>query len=124
MAGQRLGAQAAPPQIPVPEGKLFRVVHDHGMNNLAQYCVGTLIITADSVTYQAEKATDGRRDQFQVKKSQIREARKNRLPMNQNGVMFPAFHLRMDNGINYNFALIDANNRGMIADQVLLEIGQ
>ena len=94
------------------------------MNNLASYCVGTLTISADSVIYQADMATDGRRDRFQIKRTEIQEAKRNRLPMNQNGVVFPAFHLRLTNGLNFNFALLDANNRGQAPDPVLLELIQ
>ncbi len=121
--GQRLGAQVAE-QPPVPEGKQFRVVHDHGMNNLLAYCLGTLTITSDSVIYQAEMANDGRRDQFHIRKAEIKEAKKNRLPMNQNGVVSPAFHLRLENGLNFNFALLDDNNRGLAPDPLLLELIQ
>lgn len=122
-SGQRLGA-AAIQQPAVPEGKQFRVVHQHGLNDLGLYCIGTLYISADSVIYQAEQATDGRRDQFHIKKTEIKEAKKNRIPINQNGVPFPAFHLRLANGLNFNFALLDDNNRGMSPDPVLLELIQ
>jgi hypothetical protein len=118
-AGQQVAGQQ-----PILEGKQFRVVHDHGFNNLVTYCVGTLTITADSVVYQASMANDGRRDQFRVRKTDIKEARKNRLPMNQNGLTFPAFHIRLQNGLNFNFALLDENNRGMDADPVLTELIQ
>jgi hypothetical protein len=116
---------AAPPQpAAVPGAKQFRVVHDHGINNLASYCIGTLTITPDSVFYEAAMATDGRRDQFRIAKTQVKEAKKNRLPMNQNGIVFPAFHLRLENGLNFNFALIDNNGRGLEPDPVLLEFIQ
>ena len=47
-AGQQVAGQQ-----PILEGKQFRVVHDHGFNNLVTYCVGTLTITAIRLSYQA-----------------------------------------------------------------------
>jgi len=123
VAGQRIGAEAAG-QPPAPEGKQFRVVHDHGMTTLTAYCIGTLTISADSVTYQASMATDGRRDQFHIKKTDVKEAKKNKLPLNQGSIMYPAFHLRLANGLNFNFAVLDENNRGLPPDAVLLEFIQ
>jgi len=42
--------------MPTGQGKAFRVVHDHAIGNLlSAFCVGTLYISADGVSYQAER---------------------------------------------------------------------
>jgi len=103
-------------------GKPYLVVHDHGIGMLAAYCIGTLYVSQDMVTFVAEKSTDGRMDRFQIKKSDIREAKKNRVPLGQNQVRFEAFHIRMQNGVNFNFARIDSEGRGLSPDDVLVDL--
>ena len=104
------------------QGMAFRVVHDHGIGTLAAYCVGMLTISADMVTYEAERSTDGRADRFEIKRTDIKEAKKNRIPMGQNQHYFEGFHIRMLNGSNYNFANIDEQGRGLNADAILMEL--
>ena len=118
IAGQQLAAPA------VPAGVQFRVVHAHGLNNLLSYCIGMMTITADSVIFQPIMATDGRLDNFTIKKSDIKEAQKNRFPFNQNGIVYPAFHIRLNSGLNFNFGVLDQNNRGVAADSLLLALTQ
>ena len=106
------------------KGTAYRVVHDHGMGMLQTWCAGTLIVSGDQIAFQADKATDGRLDRFIIKKSDIKEAKKNRLPLGQNGNFLEGFHIRLTNGVNYNFASIDQNGRGLSADPILMEIMQ
>lgn len=115
MPGQSLAGNAM-------NGMAFRVVHDHAMGTLSAFCVGTLYISGDTIVYEADRSTDGRADRFQIKKSDIKEARKNRLPMGQNQHYLEAFHIRLQNGANYNFANIDAQGRSLGADAVLMEL--
>jgi len=61
-------------------------------------------------------------DRFVIKKSDIKEAKKNRMPMGQTGNYFEGFHIRLANGVNYNFANIDENGRGLSADTILMEL--
>jgi hypothetical protein len=103
-------------------GTAFRVVHDHALGTLVSYCIGTLYISGDSVTYQAERSTDGRADRFQIKKTDIKEAKKNRMPMGRNPNLLEGFHIRLINGSNFNFAQIDGYGRGLSADAVLMEL--
>jgi len=105
-------------------GKPYRVVHDHGIGTLAAFCVGTLFVSGDGVTFVAERASDGRMDRFQIKKSDIREARKNKMPLGQNRQYYEAFHIRLQNGVNYNFARIDNQGRGLSPDDVLMVLMQ
>jgi hypothetical protein len=122
---QAVAPQLGAPALPAaPAGVQFRVVHAHGLNNLMAYCLGMMTITADSVVFAALTATDGRLDNFTIKKSDIKEAQKNRFPFNQNGAVFPAFHIRLNNGLNFNFAVLDQNNRGVAADSLLLALMQ
>jgi hypothetical protein len=99
-------------------GTPFRVAHDHGIGTLAAFCVGTLYVSADMVTFVADRATDGRIDRFQIKKSDIKEARKNKMPMGQ----YQAFHIRLQNGVNYNFAHIDDQARSLSPDDILMQL--
>ena len=115
----RAGAALAGNAIP---GTAYRVVHDHGIGTLAAFCVGTLYISGDEIAFQAERASDGRIDRFVIKKSDIKEAKKNRMPMGQTGNYFEGFHIRLVNGVNYNFANIDENGRGLTADTILMEL--
>jgi len=103
-------------------GTAYRVVHDHGMGMLQSWCAGTLIVSSDQIVFQADKATDGRFDRFVIKKSDIKEAKKNRMPLGQNTIHLEGFHIRLTNGVNYNFANIDQNGRGLSADPILMEI--
>ena len=105
-------------------GTPYRVVHDHAMGMLSAFCVGTLYVSADTVTFVADKATDGRMDRFQIKKSEIKEAKKNKLPLGQNGNYLQAFHIRMTNGVNYNFAVVDNNGRSLAPDNLLMQLMQ
>jgi hypothetical protein len=120
----RRGSQLAGQQMPAVAGQSFRVVHDHGLGLLAAYCIGTLVVTPDSLLFQAESANDGRMDHFEIKKSDIIEAKKNRLPLGQNQQRFEAFHIRLRNGVNLNFAQLNAYNRGLSADPVLMALTQ
>jgi transglutaminase-like putative cysteine protease len=104
------------------QGKAFRVIHDHGLGNLVAFCLGTLYITEDTVVYRAERSTDGRMDSFQIKKTDIKEAKKNKLPLGQNMNYFEAFHVRLQNGVNYNFAHLDEQGRGLTVDPILMEL--
>ena len=113
--GQRLGAPVAEQEA--PQGKQFTLVHQHGMG----FCMGTLMITADSVIFQAGQATDGAKHHLEFKKTEMAEYKKNRLPIYQNGVAYPAFHIRLASGL-YNFIFVDQYGHGLQPDQVLLEL--
>jgi hypothetical protein len=104
------------------QGTAFRVVHDHGFGTLDAFCVGILYISADTITYEAQRSTDGRNDRFQIKKVDIKEAKKNRLPMGKNPYLLEGFHIRLQNGSNFNFASVDEQGRGLNADAVLMEL--
>ena len=116
-SGRTLAAHAT-------QGTAYRVVHDHGMGMLTAFCVGTLVISGDEIVFQADRATDGHLDNFVIRKSDIKEAKKNRLPMGQNGNYLEGFHIRLTNGVNYNFANIDQNGKGLSANPILMELMQ
>lgn len=102
--------------------KAYLVVHDHGLANLAYYCVGVMYISGDTVTFEAKKANDGHLDSFQIKKSDIREARKNKMPLGQNGYFLEGFHIRLQNGVNYNFGSIDEQGRALSSNAILMDL--
>jgi len=112
--GTRLAGAALHSGVP------FRVVHDHGIGTLQTFCVGTLYVSEDTIVYEADRANDGRKDRFQVKKSDIREVKKNRMPM----ANIQAFHIRVQNGANFNFAVIDENGNGLSPDPILMALSQ
>src|SRR5207245_1622876 len=98
------------------------VVHDHALDNLSAYCDRTLYVSADGNIYQAERAIDVRMDKFQIKRSDIREVKKNKMPLGQNGHFFEGFHIRLSNGLNLNMAHLDNQGNGLSADDVLMEL--
>jgi hypothetical protein len=106
----------------VPQGTAFRLVHDHGIGTLNAFCMGTLYLTDDSVVFQSDRSSDGRMDRFVIKKTDIKEVRKNRMPLGQNGNFFEGFHIRLLNGVNYNFASIDNQGKGLSSDPILMEL--
>ena len=100
----------------------YLVVHDHGIGTLAYFCVGVLYISNDGVAFQATKANDGRLDRFQINKADIQEARKNKLPLGQNGYFLEGFHIRLRNGVNYNFAHVDEQGRALSSNDILMNL--
>jgi hypothetical protein len=98
------------------------VIHDHSLGNLAAFCVGVLYVTDDAVIFRSGKSTDGRLDHFEIKKSDIKEARKNRMPLGQQGAYYEGFHIRLQNGVNFNFARMDQNGRALSSDDVLMDL--
>ena len=104
------------------QGQAYLVVHDHGLGTLAYLCVGVLYVSGDTIVYRASKSNDGRMDQFEIKKSDIKEARKNKMPMGQNGQYFEGFHIRLQNGVNFNFARINEQGQSLSSDEVLMSL--
>ena len=103
-------------------GRSYLVIHDHSLGNLAAFCVGVLYVTDDAVIFRSGKSTDGRLDHFEIKKSDIKEARKNRMPLGQQGAYYEGFHIRLQNGVNFNFARMDQNGRALSSDDVLMDL--
>jgi hypothetical protein len=114
-----LANSVGPAQAP---GMAYLVVHDHGLGTLAYFCVGVLYVSGDTIVFRANTANDGRMDQFEIKKSDIKEARKNKMPMGQNGQYFEGFHIRLQNGVNFNFARIDQQGRSLSSDEILMSL--
>jgi hypothetical protein len=46
------------------------------------------------------------------------------MPIGQNGQYYQAFHMRLPNGVNYNFARIYNQGRPLSADDVLMQLMQ
>jgi hypothetical protein len=79
-------------------------------------------VSGDTIVFEARKANDGRMDRFEINKSDIKEARKNKMPMGQNGFYFEGFHIRLQNGVNFNFARIDEQGRSLSSNDVLMDL--
>lgn len=118
-SGAGLAGSASAPNA---SSKAYLVVHDHGMGTLAYYCLGVIYISGDTITFEAKKANDGRLDSFQIRKSDIREARKNKLPLGQNGYFLEGFHIRLQNGVNYNFGAADEQGHPVSSNAILMDL--
>ncbi len=121
VAGNGIGLAGSAGASRAP-ARTYLVVHDHGVGTLAYFCVGVLYVSSDGIAYQASKANDGRMDRFQIRKEDIQEARKNKLPMGQNGYFLEGFHVRLRNGVNYNFSHIDEQGRALSSNDTLMDL--
>jgi len=83
---------------------VFHVIHDHSGETFAVHVAGKLYVSATAVRYVPDSGPHA----FNVKKSDVREVRKNRIMGVGIGRQKPAdlhpFHIRLANGQNYNFA--------------------
>jgi len=52
----------------------------------------------------------------------VKEARKNRMPLGQQGAYYEGFHIRLQNGVNFNFARMDQNGRALSSGDVLMDL--
>jgi serine/threonine protein kinase len=80
----------------------FRVYHDHGTGNFASTCMGFFYVSKTGVRFMAFNSVHA----FNATRAQIRELRKNRFFLNpgRQGVDPHAFHVKLDDGRNFNFA--------------------
>ncbi len=98
----------------VSQAATFLVAHDHSGSFLS-FCVGTLYILPDRVMFRTSRSTDGRTDDFDVSRSQIKEFSTNRWPIGG----YRCFHIKLTDGRNFNFAHIDPNGTDLGADVVV-----
>ncbi|MGE3273984.1 MAG: S1C family serine protease [Vicinamibacterales bacterium] len=92
------------------------VAHDHVSGEFSDYCVGLLLVKGTQVGF----ATPSGLHDWSAEAATIEEARKNRL----NGLKHYAFHIRLSNGANYNFAVLDEQGMAIPADTVLELLGR
>lgn len=80
----------------------FHVHHDRGGGNFTVASDGRLMLSNSSVSF----LSGGGSDSFKVKRGEVKEARRNKvIGMFAHGqVTLSAFHIRLENGKNYNFA--------------------
>jgi serine/threonine protein kinase len=84
----------------------FHVYHEHGGGNFALSCKGYLYLSKGGVRFAAFDSAHS----FQAQRGDIQEAKKNRLiggivgRRNVPGIDLRAFHIKLRNGQNYNFA--------------------
>ncbi len=100
------------------EAQTFLVGHDHS-GDFTLFCVGYLSIFPDRVVYRTIRSIDGRTDDFEVPRSAIKEFKTNRLPIG----MYRAFHIKLTNGNNFNFAHIDQNGNDIGPEAVVSAYG-
>ena len=100
------------------QAQTFLVGHDHS-GDFTLFCIGQLSIFPDRVVYRTVRSIDGRTDDFEVPRSAIKEFKTNRLPIG----MYRAFHIKLTNGNNYNFAHIDQNGNDIGPEAVVAAYG-
>jgi len=97
------------------EAEIFLVSHDH-TGDFMGFCMGYLYIYPDKIVFQVIQTNDGRADNFQATRSQIKEFKTNRWPIGG----YSCFHIKFKDGRNFNFAHIDENGMnldpGMVVD--------
>lgn len=94
--------------------QVFLVGHDHS-GDFGTYCVGQLYIMADRIIFKTIQTTDGRRDDFEANRDSIKEFKKNTLPIGG----YRAFHVKLKNGRNFNFAQINQQYQDLGPDAVV-----
>ena len=99
-------------------GNTFLLAHDHSGTEFSSLCIGILSVSKDGLRYEAFRSNDGQNHRFELLKTDIKEARKNKLPMGGHQV----FHIKLNSGINYNFAHISDKGLDLEPDAVLIEI--
>ena len=107
---QMMRQQAASPQ----QAEQFLVAHDHN-GSMTVFCVGYLYILPDRVRFQTLNTMDGRTDNFEARRSDIKEFKNNTFPIGG----YDCFHIKLKSGKNYNFAHIDQNGTDLGADTVV-----
>ncbi len=93
----------------------FTVAHDHGSAG-KDYCLGVIAIGGGAVRF---RSTNGVHE-FEFPVSEIREARRNAVYLSALG----AFHIRLKQGTNYNFVLLNATGHYQPPDPVLSAISR
>ncbi len=81
----------------------FHVAHDHSTGNFTTSCKGWLYVSKTQVRYQAFDSIHA----FTAPRGEIREFKKNRFTVNlgnRAAVDLKAFHVKLADGKNYNFA--------------------
>jgi hypothetical protein len=102
------------PVTPGASSPLIPVIHDHGGFNQYSWpnCSGALQVVNGVLRYTVTGTTDGRRDNFQVPVSEIREIKPNKLMIRKQ----PAFHVEIGKQ-HFNFVPM-----GMTAAQAAMEL--
>ena len=89
----------------------FHVAHDHSTGNFTTNCKGLLYVSKTQVRYQALDSVHA----FTAPRAQIREFKKNRFTVNLSqraAVDLKAFHVKLEDGKNWNFEAHQPLRRG------------
>ncbi len=87
----------------VRNSRVFYVIHDHS-GDFTQYDSGIIFIkNGDTLVYMPIFTNDGRKDGFEVHLYSIKEVKTNFWDIGG----FKCFHIKLKNGKNYNFILVD-----------------
>jgi len=97
-----------------PQAEQFLVAHDHN-GSMTTFCVGYLYILPDRIRFQTMQSMDGRTDNFEARRSDIKEFKNNSFPIGG----YDCFHIKLKSGKNYNFAHIDQNGADLGGDTVV-----
>ena len=104
------------PQIPQPSmpTMTYTVNHDHGQSG-QDYCSGVLTVGGGLISFRGNNPAHA----FQVSLADVKEAKKNSVYLKLIG----AFHIRVKNGPNYNFVVVNAAGQPQPPDDLLRNIG-
>ena len=106
---------AGPPAQSGMPAATFAVAHDHGSGG-ADYCQGVITVGGGMVTYRSANGVHS----FNFPVKEIKEAKKNSVYLVAHG----AFHIRLQQGTNYNFVVLNAAGQHQPPDPLLSVIAQ
>ncbi|MGA2629249.1 MAG: PEGA domain-containing protein [Terriglobia bacterium] len=106
---------AGPPAQSGMPAATFAVAHDHGSGG-RDYCQGVITVGGGMVTYRSANGVHS----FDFPLKEIKEARKNSVYLVAHG----AFHIRLQQGTNYNFVVLNAAGQHQPPDPLLSVIAQ
>ncbi len=101
-----------PQAMPV---RTFSVAHDHGSSG-SDYCVGTIAIGGGMLEFRSATGAHS----FQTPVAGIKDAKKNAVYL----AFLGAFHVRLKNGTNFNFVVLDAAGQYQPPNEILDAIAQ
>lgn len=106
-------ALAAPPAS--VQVATFMVAHDHGSGG-SDYCQGVITVGGGMVTYRSANGIHS----FSFPAKEIKEAKKNSVYL----VALGGFHIRLQQGTNYNFVVLNAAGQFQPPDPLLEAIAR
>src|SRR5206468_2262528 len=86
---------------------------------LEHYCVGNLRVSDQGLNFKTSKSNDMRMDEFSAAYDQIKEIKANKTVTGG----YPAFHVKLVDGQNFNFVAVDESDNAIGNSLPLYYIG-